>query len=272
METFFNDQEISEFLGHYSINDWCTILRSLTLFSIHTLMSRYSKDQYPSVKEIQDFFEKNNGSSKFLYELANVYKDLHRVDKQIRKMVDGVYNRKHSQSRHSSSNKKSVINMSLDAERKAQAIIKSQPNKKVITKPTPENVDNTVRPRSPISRNDLINNCKYARTGNTTGCKNRSVLQKNEFNSMKSNNSSIRPQPKQVSTCRESVDSSNKKYEQWLSEASGRKIAVHRLEPRSSVGTINERHTLAHDEQVYIKENYYRSEAIPLGKYRKCKY
>eukprot|EP00826_Nyctotherus_ovalis_P019757 TRINITY_DN16137_c0_g1_i3.p1 TRINITY_DN16137_c0_g1~~TRINITY_DN16137_c0_g1_i3.p1 ORF type:complete len:244 (+),score=48.53 TRINITY_DN16137_c0_g1_i3:34-732(+) len=209
------------------------------------------------VEEITDFFKKQHKNSELLNDLANIYKDLHRVDKRIRRMVSGG----HSQSRHSSKARKAP-KTTFDSEKKG---VDTQLNRKVNSS-IPDSC--TVRPRTSISRNDR--SC----TKNCNNSKGRNVMRKAEFNSIQADVNAEPPseyKTKQVFTCREGIDSSNRKYEQWLSEAAskktsrregnGRRITAHMAKPRASLCNIEQRtgFTAPTHEASCYKENYYIS-------------
>lgn len=83
MELFFNDHEISSFLDHYSAAQWIPMLKifiqySLRLFKVNNI------NQYPSLTEIEYFFNKMYNEKNVIEKFSNLYKNIRDENKRIR--------------------------------------------------------------------------------------------------------------------------------------------------------------------------------------------
>jgi len=246
MDKFFNNQKISNFLSHYSIDHWPDIIESFTLYSIRVLFLQYPEGTHLPTKELIEFFNKKGEDVS--EELVSVYMDLHKLDKRIRQMVKHkLPNPSRSHSKHHSKSKKQIktrdqpdVYFDIDKNNKIhshykskdqqvssdyQKSSKSRPQTEMKEYKCKENVSNDTH--SPTARR-ISRNCnalheneynlvKPATT--TSSTRNKNLLSKNKS--------------KQTLSRRESIHSSNEKYELWVPEKNNveKLVSGHRMDP-----------------------------------------
>ncbi len=96
MDKIFNEPEIAAFIGHYTMEDWGQVLRTLAIYAIRTIRSSYPRDLHPSLAELSELCESAANSKKpvadpskslLIEQLETIYEQFHRLDKKMRRIV-----------------------------------------------------------------------------------------------------------------------------------------------------------------------------------------
>ena len=83
MELFFNDREISTFLDHYSAAQWIPMLKIFIQHSLRLFKANHI-NQYPSLTEIEYFFNKMHNEKGLIEKSSNLYKNTRDTNRRIR--------------------------------------------------------------------------------------------------------------------------------------------------------------------------------------------
>lgn len=86
METLINDPNISKFLSNYPTEYWISILKLFANHSINSITAYYS-GQCPTLEKVYAFFEEASNSANLINEMSDLYTNLHKVDKKLRKIM-----------------------------------------------------------------------------------------------------------------------------------------------------------------------------------------
>lgn len=269
MDKFFNNRQISTFLSHYSIDHWPDIIEAFALYSIQAFFLQYPETNYPSTKELIQFFASKTESIN--EELVNIYVDLHKLDKRLRQVVRHKLPHEHSKN-HSKSRSRTKGNNAPNASfevdkkmqgnripvtthhrrkddqansdyllaKKEQGERKSRPQtemKEYKEKSTRKNAETSKRN---TSKENISNDTHSPRARRIS--RNCSALRENEYNlikpatttsSTRNKNFQTKNKSRETLSRRESIHSFNEKYELWVPDTNNMEklITAHRIDP-----------------------------------------
>lgn len=85
MEVLFNDPKTSEFLKHYKYTHWVNILKSFIHHSINLVQKNYPK-KHPEIEELFKFLGEAVNKN-LMKEMTNLYGSIHKIDRKLKKVI-----------------------------------------------------------------------------------------------------------------------------------------------------------------------------------------